>query len=177
MKIILETERLYLREFDKSDYSGLAGLLRDIEVMYAWEHAFTDQKIENWYNTQIERYHAYGYGYWAVIEKTKNAFIGQCGLIPGKISRRECIEIGYIFIKKYWGRGFAAEAAAACKRYAFEQLKAEKIYASVRTNNRPSQKVAEKTGMTIEGDMVIHYNHKAMPHYIYSVVNTGSVKC
>lgn len=168
MKIILETKRLILREFEPQDLADLSEILQDKEVMYAWEHAFSDAEVMEWYNRQIDRYHTCGYGYWAVIEKSSNQFIGQCGILMTKIEGKEFPEIGYLFKKKYWCNGFATEAATGCKNYAFEALQISKIYSTVRTNNIASQKVAEKIGMKIEKEIIKHYNTD-MPHYLYSI--------
>lgn len=46
--MILETERLYLRKMEQSDYSALCKILQDEEVMYAYEHAFSDEEVQEW---------------------------------------------------------------------------------------------------------------------------------
>ncbi len=48
--IILETERLYLREMQPSDYDNLCKILQDPEVMYAYEGPFSDQEVQEWLN-------------------------------------------------------------------------------------------------------------------------------
>lgn len=56
-------------------------------------------------------------------------------------------EIGFHIIKDYWNKGYATEAAMACKNYAFEVLNYPKIFSYTTIRNIPSQKVAEKIGM------------------------------
>lgn len=58
--MILETERIYLRQLEPSDFSDLAEILQDKEVMYAYEHDFTDEDVEEWLQRQITRYQTYG---------------------------------------------------------------------------------------------------------------------
>jgi RimJ/RimL family protein N-acetyltransferase len=170
-RIILETERLYLREFAEKDLPDLSKILQNEKVMYAWEHAFTDDEVTEWYNRQIEKYDKCGLGYWAVIEKSSNKIIGQCGLLMVEINGENCLEIGYLFDNQYWHKGFATEAAAACKNYAFEKLKVETVFSTIRPGNIASQKVAERIGMKIEKEIIKRYYNKEILHYLYSIKN------
>ena len=54
--MILETERLYLREMNQSDYKSLCKILQDEETMYANEGAFNDMEVQEWLDRQIDRY-------------------------------------------------------------------------------------------------------------------------
>lgn len=60
--MILETTRLYLREMGQSDYDSLCRMLQDEEVMYAHEHAFSDEEAHEWLDRQIDRYRVFGFG-------------------------------------------------------------------------------------------------------------------
>ena len=76
--MILETERLYLRKMTQEDYPALCRMLQDPEVMYAYEHAFSDTEAHEWLDKQLARYAEYGFGLWAVILKETGEMIGQC---------------------------------------------------------------------------------------------------
>ena len=78
--MILETDRLYLREMEQSDFDSLCKILKDPKAMYAYEHGFSDEEVQEWLDKQRKRYRDYGFGLWAVIEKSSNQMIGQCGL-------------------------------------------------------------------------------------------------
>ena len=78
-------------------------------------------------------------------------------------------ELGWIINKKYWHKGYATEAAKACKEYACETLNAEEVVSIIRDTNIPSQKVAERNGMKIVDNWGKHYRGEDMPHYLYSV--------
>ncbi len=65
-KTILETKRLVLREMKQSDFQDLADILQNTEVMYAYEHDFSDTDVQIWLERQMERYRKYGFGLWAV---------------------------------------------------------------------------------------------------------------
>lgn len=84
---------------------------------------------------------------------------------------KKVYEIGYLFNKSYWHNGYAVESAAACKEYAFQKLKIDEVYSIIRTNNYPSQKVAERNGMTVKDEIVKHYYNIDMSHYVYSIKN------
>lgn len=78
--MILETERLYLREMKQTDFDALCQILQDEETMYAYEGAFSNTEVQEWLDRQIARYRKWGFGLWAVILKETDELIGQCGL-------------------------------------------------------------------------------------------------
>lgn len=167
--VILETERLFLREMTLADYPALCRIMQDPQVMYAYEHAFSDEEVRTWLDRQRERYAHYGFGLWAVLEQETGELIGQCGLTMQDWSGREVLEIGYLFRRDRWHQGFATEAAVACKRYAFETLRAPEVFSIIRENNLPSQRVAQRNGMSVVGAFTKHYYGMDMPHLVFSV--------
>ena len=167
--MILETERLYLRRLEQSDYFDLCKMLQDEEVMYAYEHAFSDEEVHEWLDRQLKRYEEYGFGLWAVILKETGELIGQCGLTMQECKGKQVLEIGYLFQKDYWHKGYATEAAVACKQYAFETLKAKEVFSIIRDNNIPSQNVAKRNGMKVVDQFVKHYYGMDMPHFVFSI--------
>lgn len=172
--MILETERLYLRELTQSDFDSLCEILQDEEVMYAYNGAFSDSEVREWLDRQLARYKRYGFGLWAAILKETDRIIGQCGLTMQDWNGREVLEIGYLFMRKYWHNGYAAEAAKACKEYAFSRLGAEEVCSIIRDTNTASQNVALRNGMTKQNEIMIkHYRGTDMPHYRYYVKNQG----
>ena len=73
--MILETERLYLREMNQSDFDSLCSILQDEDTMYAYEGAFSDDEVQEWLDKQIFRYQKWNFGLWAVILKETNEMI------------------------------------------------------------------------------------------------------
>ena len=151
---ILETERLYLREMTQDDFPSLCNILQDEETMYAYEGAFTDSEAQEWLDRQMARYRKWGFGLWAVILKENEEMIGQCGLTMQPWKDEEVLEVGYLFERSHWHKGYATEAAKACKWYTFDT---------------PSQNVAVRNGMTIADTWTKHYRGVDMPHYRYVV--------
>lgn len=165
--MILETDRLYLREMKQSDYDALCKILQDEETMYAYEGAFSDEEAQEWLDRQLSRYQKWGFGLWAVILKENEEMIGQCGLTMQPWKDEEVLEIGYLFRRQYWHQGYAIEAARACKHYAFETLYREKVYSIIRDTNTASQNVALRNGMSVADHWVKHYRGVDMPHDLY----------
>lgn len=171
MNMIFETERLFARKLTKDDFGSLCRILQDPEVMYAYEHAFSDAEVNSWLERQLKRYVTDGFGLWAVILKETGSMIGQCGLTMQDWNGKMVPEIGYLFEKAYWHRGYASEAAKGCKEYAFQSLKLPWVYSIIRDNNLPSQRVAERNGMKLCGSLVKHYYGLDMAHLVFCVEN------
>ncbi|MDE6470635.1 MAG: GNAT family N-acetyltransferase [Eubacterium sp.] len=167
--MVLETERLYLREMNQNDFDSLCKILQDEEVMYAYEGAFSDDEVQEWLDRQIARYQKWGFGLWVVILKDSDQMIGQCGLTMQPWQDNEVLEIGYLFQRGYWHKGYATEAAMACKKYAFEILNADEVCSIIRDTNIPSQNVAIRNGMVKTDCWTKHYKGVDMPHYRYVV--------
>lgn len=150
-KNILETERLILREWTREDVAALFEICRNAEVMLhignrkPYENIDAAAEFLNW-ATAYQNDN--GYCRWAVIEKSSGKIIGSCGFARRKM---EDVELGYLFAREVWGKGFATEAARACLRYGFEKLKFAKIIALTDVDHAVSQKVLKKIGFTERG--------------------------
>lgn len=165
--MILETERLYLREMDQFDFASLCKILQDEETMHAYEGAFSDVEAQEWLDRQISRYQKWNFGLWAVVLKETDQMIGQCGLTMQPWKDEEVLEVGYLFERSHWHKGYAVEAARACKKYAFEVLRAKEVCSIIRDTNTASQNVAIRNGMTMTDAWVKRYKDVNMPHYRY----------
>jgi ribosomal-protein-alanine N-acetyltransferase len=162
--IIIETERLLLRQYKEDDIPSLHSIFSDSETMEYYPNPFSFEQTQNWVKRNQERYQEDGYGLWAICMKENNEFIGDCGLVKQKVDGRTEVEIGYHINKKYWSKGLASEAAKACKEYGFYKLDLNKLISIIDPKNIPSIRVAEKIGFTKEKEVFI-FNKK---HYIYS---------
>lgn len=166
--MILETERLTLREMTQADFPALCKILQNNDVMYAYEGAFTDEEAQLWLDNQLHQYSEYGFGLWAVVLKQNGEMIGQCGITMQDYNGKQVTEVGYLFMKDLWHMGYATEAAIACKNYAFETLGAVEVFSIIRDTNTASQAVAIRNGMTVHGSFTKHYRGVDMPHIVYS---------
>ncbi|SER98555.1 GNAT family N-acetyltransferase [Salisediminibacterium halotolerans] len=146
-KKVIETDRLYLREFITADADSLAQVLSDPESMKYYPEPFSYEKVERWIQQNIRSYEMNNHGLWAVILKENGRLIGDCGITLQEIDGKVLPEIGYHIIKDYWNNGYASEAAQACLEYAFTVLRLSSVYSYMQEKNIPSQKVAAKIGM------------------------------
>lgn len=115
--------------------------------MKYYPKVFDEEKVENWIQWNIENYSKYNHGLWAVILKKGEVFLGDCGITMQRIEDEIVPEIGFHIIKDYCNKGYATEAALACKEYAFETLNYSRVFSITSERNIPSQKVAQKIGM------------------------------
>lgn len=161
---IIETPRLYLRELTLDDKYELAKVLSDPISMEFYPHPFSDEEVERWITWNIENYKNYHHGLWAVILKEGNIFLGDCGITMQNIGDEIVPEIGFHIIREYCKKGYATEAALACKEYAFQKLNYSSIFSYTRVRNIPSQTVARKIGLEFyknfeknEADQIVHF--------------------
>ncbi len=167
-RIITETERLIIREMVPSDLDALCRILCDEEVMCtAYESAFSVEEAQNWMNRHFRRYEEYGFGLWAVVLKETYEMIGQCGLTIQSWRERELLEIGYLFQKAYWHKGYATEAAVACKEYAFSVLNASSVYSMIKDKHIASQNVAIRNGMKVVDKFTKNFRNVDMNFFLY----------
>ena len=169
MKPVLETRRLLLRQLTPEDFDAVFAILGDADVMYAWEHAFTRTEAARWLGKNVGRYLRDGFSYWAAIEKETGALIGLMGVLMEDAGGETVPGVGYLLRRDAWGRGYAAEGAAACARYALEALGFARVTAQIRPENERSVRVAQSLGMRRCGRFTKTYRGKEMPHDIYEL--------
>jgi RimJ/RimL family protein N-acetyltransferase len=163
-----ETLRLVLREMTQEDYPALAAILQDEQTMYAYEGAFTDAETQAWLDKNLVRYSEDDIGLWAVILKESGEMIGQAGLTWQEVSGKRIPEVGYLFNRAFWGKGYAIEAAIACTQYGFDQLGFPEIYSIIRDTNIASMNVAIRNGMLVRERFMKYYKGVNMPHLVFS---------
>jgi len=120
------------------DFWGNEEVMKYCEGACARERVL--QSIEFYINLQKEK----GFSPYVVTLKENNEIIGACGFNPTKNDFE--IELIYHFAQKYWGKGYTTEAAKACLNHARNNLKINKIIASIHPSNIASRKVLEKSG-------------------------------
>lgn len=167
--MILATERLILRELTDTDLPALRAILHDPVTMTAYEGAFNDDESLAWLRRMQQRYADDGFALWAACLRTTGEMIGQCGITRQRIEDDEVIEVGYLFQRAHWHRGYATEAARACRDWAFQALEIDELYAKVRSTNVASMNVAIRLGMTVRRTFTTHYRGVDMPHLAFAV--------
>lgn len=144
---VLETNRLYIREFTHDDYHDAHALYSNHQNMkYIGDgKPFTMKQTEIFIDKMIKRYIHDGYSFWAVVDKNKNIIIGHCGLMRHKETNK--IEIGYLINEPYIGKGFAYEISKEVINYAFRCLDVSDVVAFTKKVNIPSQSLMNKLKM------------------------------
>ena len=149
--MILETQRLYLREMADDDFDALRRVLGDADIMCHYPYSFDDQRIRGWIARNRERYSIFGFGLWAVCRKDTGEMIGDCGLTMQLVDGRILPEIGYHIRGDQQRQGFAGEAARAVRDWTFEHTPFEVVYSYMKAENIPSVRTAMSYGCTEAG--------------------------
>ena len=161
-RIILETDRLILREFRPDDGDAMMDVFGDEEVMRFGSGVQSRAWASEWIERRQATYErADGVALWAVVEQDADEPIGYCGLTRfPDINGRPEIEVGYRLARIHWGKGYATESAMAVRDYAFDSLRLERLIALIDPDNVRSIRVAEKLGMRHESDVMLPgYSH------------------
>ena len=147
----LETERLLLRPFDKSDFEAYAALYADPEITRHFGSG-----PEPWDRPRAWRHLAFqqgcwllrGFGMWAVELRESGDFLGAIGFSapegwPG-------FELAWTLARRWWGHGYATEGAREAMAYAFYVLAEDRVISLIAPENRASIRVAERIGETLQ---------------------------
>jgi len=145
--MMLETERLILREMTDDDFDAIYAVLADSDITQHYPYTFDEARVRGWIARNKERYRTDGFGLWAVVLKETGEVIGDCGLTLQPINGQMLPEIGYHIRADRQRKGYASEAAAACIRYAFERHDFPAVYSYMKYTNIASAATAMKNGM------------------------------
>ena len=145
--MIIETERLILREYKMEDFDGLFELLSDPETMQHYPKPYDADGTRRWLNWSLDNYEKYGFGLWAMELKETGEFLGDCGLTLQNIDGESLPEIGYHIHKRHWRQGFGSEAARAVRDWAFEHTDYNCLYSYMKYTNVASYSTAASCGM------------------------------
>jgi ribosomal-protein-alanine N-acetyltransferase len=150
MNVIIETARLLLRTFTEKDAELIYQLNLDPEVTRYTLDPVKDElhAKEILEKTILPQYDLYNHGRWAVHIKPE-------------------IDLGYRFMRKSWGQGYATEAAAACLQYGFKALGLKRIVGRALPENEASLQVLTKCGMQYLGEEMI----EGLLHKTYEAFN------
>jgi RimJ/RimL family protein N-acetyltransferase len=146
------TQRLAFRQMTADDLDDMAALLGDPEVMRYYPRPKDRDEALAWIDWNQRLYRQEGLGLWLTTLRATGEFVGDCGLTPQEIEGTTDIEVGYHVRADLQGHGYATEAAAACRDYARDVLGTKRLIAIIHPDNIPSQRVAQKIGLSHERD-------------------------
>lgn len=157
MTPLLHTERLTLRPLSVADAPALVEARSDPEAMryWDWPPQRTVSEIED-----IIREHAADIAagtvlWWAVALSPDGPAVGECDLSEFDSHHRRA-ELGFLFRRSVWGKGYAREAAEAVIAYAFGPLGLERLWARVHAGNEASCRLLTRLGFAYEGTLRAH---------------------
>lgn len=148
---MLETERLILRLQTYDDIQNLITLNSDPDVIrYTGDGSLANvQEARALLEDRVfPQWQKYKMGRFSVTLKD-GTYLGWCGLKYHP--ETDEVDLGYRFMKKYWGKGYATESSRASLDYGFHTLGLERIIAKAMPDNKDSIKVMQKLGMTFRG--------------------------
>jgi RimJ/RimL family protein N-acetyltransferase len=144
-KLIFSSGRLLARELTPADAGDLYALNADREVIkYTGDQPFRSVADARQFLEGYRDYELYGCGRWALNRKEDGAFIGWCGL---KMHDEDWVDLGFRLLRKYWGQGYATEAARASLYVGFKELKLLQVIGRAAASNSASLRVLEKLNM------------------------------
>lgn len=165
--MMLETERLVLRNWRESDVEHYLVLAGDVGY-----HAFSRpgrfmvhnaKEAKAKVRERILLFDRRKFGKFPIFLKDTGEFIGTCGIEPFNLDGQPEVELGYRLCLKFWGKGFASEAAAAMLGHGFGDLKLARIMAFVLPQNTASVRILEKLGFRYLRDFL----HADLTHRLY----------
>ncbi len=172
---MLETSRLIIRPAVLEDAKNLFELNSDPEVVrFTGDSSFNTMLevhdlIRKRMILQFEQHKMSRF----IVTLKDGTFLGWCGL--KYFPETNEVDLGYRFLKKYWGQGYATESSLACLTYGFEELRLNRIIAKAMPDNIGSIKVMQKLGMNFRG----YVNDPTDPHpfLLYDMTTEEFRKC
>ena len=153
MTFHLETKRLILRDIRPTDLEAMFRLDSDpiVHRYLGKKPRTTQEESKKDIAYIIDQYHNNGIGRWAAIEKSSGDFMGWSGLkLNNDLTYNDITnfyDVGYRFIPKYWGKGYATESALASLEYGFNTMNLKCINGIAEVDNIASNRVLQKIGL------------------------------
>jgi RimJ/RimL family protein N-acetyltransferase len=151
----IQTAHLILRPLEAADAEVLHRIYQVEGVLQYFPNTTPPplEKIQKFIAGQEKHWAEYGYGNWGILLKGEDQIIGWAGL--QFVPELNETEVGYLFNRPYWGRGYATESARASLQFGFENFDFDHTIALVHPENLGSQRVLEKCGMAYVENKVL----------------------
>ena len=163
---IHQTERLRLRELTADDAAFVMELVNEP----AWLRFIGDRNVHSLESARdyiakgpVASYGRNGFGLWAVDLAATGEPVGMCGLV--RRPTLEHVDLGFAFLSRHWGHGYARESAAAVVALAREFFGLPKLVAITDLDNLASQKVLTSVGFRY--DKLIHWSETSEQLMLY----------
>ena len=168
-KFFMSTKRIGFSKWNDTDLDLAIQLWGDKDVtrFICATGNFTREDIISRLETEIKIELLFHIQYWPIFDLLTEELIGCCGIRPFE-SEKHSYELGFHLRKKYWGIGYATEAAEAVIDYSFDDLKADQLYAGHHPENVGSEKLLKKLGFLYIGKK--YYKPTGLYHPSYELV-------
>jgi [ribosomal protein S5]-alanine N-acetyltransferase len=163
----LQSTHLGFRQWSTKDIELAMGLWGDAEVTKCIGGPFSEAQVSQRLLKEIASQREHGIQYWPIFLLTTGEHVGCCGLRPYK---QKIYEIGFHLRKRFWGQGYAAEAAQVVINYAFHTLEAQALFAGHHPDNEASRRLLTKLGFQYTHDQ--YYTPTGLNHPSYLLTNS-----
>jgi ribosomal-protein-alanine N-acetyltransferase len=145
-EFLFTSERLGIRLLDDGDFEDLKKLDMDPEVRAHFpDGVSTPVEIKEWISKSRTTYAEKGFAVFAVIELASGRFAGRAGFSQMEDGE---VEVGYVLLPDFWGRGLAQESLRALLSWAKRNISVPRIIAYAPEPHAASFNVMKKSGMT-----------------------------
>lgn len=165
--MILETQRLVLRNWQETDVNHYLVLAHDVGYnCFSLPGRFlvhTTEEAREKVRHRIRLFDERKLGKFPIFLRATGEFMGTCGMEPFDLEGQPEIELGYRLCLNFWGKGYAREAAKGMLSYGFRDLKLAKIMAFALPQNKASLKILDQLGFRYLREFL----HADLPHRLY----------
>ncbi len=164
---LLETERLFIRNWEPEDWRLVQPMASDPLVMQYVGHCqpWPEEETRQFVLNRIRAFEQRGWTEWPLVLKENGELIGYCGFLRRRHGEYNGeVEMGHAIARDQWGKGLTAEAGAAILEYGFETFGFDRVIACARSENTASIRVMQKIGMVSIGDSP-NSKGRPVPHY------------
>ncbi|HEY4935449.1 MAG TPA: GNAT family N-acetyltransferase [Puia sp.] len=174
MSVIIETERLILRNWKKEDTLTFTEMCADRDVMEFISTPLTPEEVRMTIGRISDHFKKHGFGLYALEKRDTKTFIGFTGFMIPNFEHffTPCVEIGWRIKSTEWNKGYATEAAKALLYFGFTQLAFDKVYSFTSIHNLASQRVMQKIGLHSKGSFyhpMLSPDHILSEHELYCI--------
>ena len=174
--VLVETERLLLRDWRASDEAPFAAMNADPEVTRYLRGPMSRADSDELLARIRGHWQQHGYGLYAVEVKESGAFAGFVGLaIPSFLPEvLPAVEVGWRLVRDHWGKGYATEGARASLAHGFGELGLRRIISIIDPRNIASVRVAQRLEMTRGRDRIHPVTRARLAVYAKNAEDAGS---
>jgi len=154
--VLLETERLILRQFREGDASDMYhnwASSQNVTKYLTWPPHQSAEVSQMVITSWIEGYSSLSNYQWCMEYKENHQAIGSFGIVHMD-ENTQAVEIGYCIGEDYWNKGITSEAFKRVIQFLFDEVGCNRIYARHDVNNPNSGKVMIKSGLEYEGTLI-----------------------